>query len=149
MALSKTLCPCCSNLDYSECCQPLHQGQAVTSAEALMRSRFSAFALGNSEYLLNSWHPSTRPASLELDKNEQWLMLNILATGTDWVHFTATFREQAASKEFLVLEEKSQFVQENGHWLYVDGEHQVSTLKVGRNDDCPCASGKKFKKCCG
>ena len=59
-----TACPCQSGLDYAHCCQPLHQGRPAPSPEALMRSRFSAFALGNTDYISRSWHLSQRPTSL-------------------------------------------------------------------------------------
>lgn len=140
-------CPCGSGLAFSECCEPLHQGQSAASAEALMRSRFSAFAIRNTAYLSQSWHPSTRPASLELDANEQWLRLDILSRGKDWVEFQAIFRENTQSHDFFVLKEKSRFKYEQGHWFYLDGKHQIKPLKVGRNELCPCGSGKKYKDC--
>ena len=62
------------------------------------------------------------------------------------MHFRATHRD---GDGFAVLEERSRFVRENGHWFYLDGEHTVTPLKPGRNDPCPCGSGRKFKKCCG
>ncbi|MED5389741.1 MAG: YchJ family protein [Pseudomonadota bacterium] len=145
-----TLCPCQSGLDYAQCCQPLHQGQPAPSAEALMRSRFAAFARKDTDYLNRSWHLSQRPAMLTLDDDEQWLALDIIASGEDgdtgWVHFRATSKQAGA---LTVLEERSRFVRENGHWYYLDGTPSVSSLKPGRNDPCPCGSGKKFKKCCG
>ena len=61
-------CPCGSRRVYEECCEPFHLGAAAPTAEALMRSRYSAFALGLAPYLLRTWHPSTRPASLSLDE---------------------------------------------------------------------------------
>lgn len=112
-----------------------------------MRSRFSAFAMRNTAYLSQSWHPSTRPASLELDANEQWLRLDILSRGQDWVEFQAIFRENTQSHDFFVLKEKSRFKYEQGHWFYLDGKHQIKPLKVGRNELCPCGSGKKYKDC--
>lgn len=90
-----------------------------------MRSRYSAFALGNSEYLLHSWHSSTRPAELELDADTQWLRLTVEAStaggpfdreGT--VTFTAIGRERGQRFE---LHEHSRFVRENGAWVYLDG----------------------------
>ncbi|MDX1805178.1 MAG: YchJ family protein [Alcanivorax sp.] len=145
-----TACPCQSGRPYSSCCQPLHQGQSASSPEALMRSRYSAFALRLTDYLQESWHPQTRPASLTLDGDEQWLGLEIVSSTTDGdqgrVHFRATCRDNHG---FSVLEEQARFENINGHWCYRDGDHQVRPLKPGRNDPCPCGSGKKFKKCCG
>src|SRR6478672_12867613 len=71
-------CPCSSGLSYDECCGPIHRGEhAAPTAEQLMRSRFSAFALGDVPYLLASWHPSTRPSCLELDAELRWYRLDI------------------------------------------------------------------------
>lgn len=145
-----TLCPCQSGLDYHTCCQPLHLGQPASSPEALMRSRFSAFARHDSDYISRSWHPSQRPASLTLDNGEHWIALTVIASGADgdsgWVHFQATSQDAGG---LSVLEEKSRFVRENGHWYYLDGQPTVTALKPGRNDPCPCGSAKKFKKCHG
>ena len=90
-----------------------------------MRSRYSAFVLRNEPYLLASWHPSTRPASIPFDSNQKWLGLRIVeakSTGTDTaeVEFIARFRIGGASAERL--HERSRFVRENGRWLYVDGD---------------------------
>lgn len=147
--MTPALCPCQSGDSYSECCQPLHAGAPASSPEALMRSRFSAFALGNADYVKNSWHRSTRPANLSLDEGERWMGLTVIEATQNGdqgsVHFKAVSRD---SEGFSVLEETSRFVQENGYWFYVDGIPHVFPLKPGRNDPCPCGSGKKFKKCC-
>jgi SEC-C motif-containing protein len=142
-------CPCGSNIHYSDCCQPLHQGQAASSPEALMRSRFSAFALQLKAYLLASWHPDTRPEQLDLDPNTQWKRLEILSARSKnnrgEVHFKATFCERDG---WHLLEETSQFCFENNHWFYYTGDYQPQMLSPKRNDSCPCGSGKKYKKCC-
>ncbi|ERS11373.1 preprotein translocase SecA [Alcanivorax sp. PN-3] len=115
-----------------------------------MRSRYSAFVLNDAAYVKASWHPATRPAPLTLEDGDQWLGLTVLDShqeGEDgWVHFRATCRE---GDGFAVLEERSRFLREDGRWFYLDGEHDVRPLKPGRNDPCPCGSGKKHKKCCG
>ncbi|MEQ3725348.1 YchJ family protein [Alcanivorax sp.] len=150
MTPSTSSCPCQSGLKYSECCQPLHQGEPAASPQALMRSRFCAFALNNTAYLSSSWHHSQRPSALTLDPEEKWLALKILHSETDGdtgsVHFQATSKDRQGLN---VLEEHSRFVKENGHWFYLDGTPSSTPLKPGRNDPCPCGSGKKFKKCCG
>ena len=143
-------CPCGSGLDYAQCCRPLHHGEPAPSPEALMRSRYSAFVRDDADYVRASWHPDTRPAELTLEGGEQWLGLEIVDAKQDGdagqVHFRATHRD---GDGFAVLEEHSRFVRENGHWFYLDGEHTVRPFKPGRNDPCPCGSGRKFKKCCG
>lgn len=79
-----------------------------------MRSRFSAFVLGLSDYLLASWHPSTRPATLELDDTE-WRRLQIVDVSGDVVEFRASYRGG-------LLHERSRFARVDGRWLYVDGD---------------------------
>lgn len=119
-----------------------------------MRSRYSAFVLDLPDYLLVTWHPSTRPSSLGPDAATVWKRLEVLESGKEgsegsergWVHFRATFRE---GKRWSVLEESSRFVREAGRWFYLDGNPAVHRLKPGRNAPCPCGSGRKFKACCG
>lgn len=142
-------CPCGSHKLYSECCSLLHKGQAAASAEALMRSRFSAFSLQLSDYLLSSWHSTTRPEQIELDAATQWKRLEIINAANDGqqgsVHFKAYYQEK---NEWHLLEETSKFLFENGHWFYHSGNYQPQVLTPSRNDSCPCGSGKKYKKCC-
>jgi SEC-C motif-containing protein len=142
-------CTCQSGADYEHCCAPYHRGEPAPTPEALMRARYSAYALGDAAYVQQSWHADTRPATLDLPPGERWLGLDVLDSGADddagWVHFRATCRDDVG---FAVLEEHSRFVREAGRWFYLDGEHAVAPLKPGRNDACPCGSGRKFKKCC-
>ena len=153
-------CPCGSSQLFARCCQPFLLGeQAAPSAEALMRSRYTAFSLGESAYLLETWHPSTRPAKLDLRDQESfvWLGLEILGTVEGQagdrqgeVEFVARF--SAAGVEHR-LHERSAFRCEAGQWLYLDGRinpghSTVQREKVGRNEPCPCGSGRKYKKCC-
>ena len=121
-----TRCPCLSGLTYDACCGPLHAGtSSAQTAEQLMRSRYSAFAVGDTDYLSATWHPSTRPASLELDPDRRWYRLDILRTDRGGpfdtegvVEFRAYHRSAAAKGS---QHEVSTFVREDGHWLYVDG----------------------------
>ncbi len=89
-----------------------------------MRSRFSAFAVGNAAYLLCSWHPDTRPATLELDPATQWRRLDVVRTvrggplDTEGVvEFRAYYRQDGAAE---VLQETSRFVRQDGRWVYLD-----------------------------
>ena len=120
-----SVCPCCSGKAYAECCGPLHSGEGrATSAEQLMRSRFSAFAVGDAAYLLRSWHSSTRPVRLRLDGDTRWTRLEILGRtdGTAFhsqgtVEFRAHYTESGRPGS---MQENSSFVRdENGHWVYV------------------------------
>ncbi|MCZ2823179.1 MULTISPECIES: YchJ family protein [unclassified Modestobacter] len=119
-------CPCGTPLPYDECCGRLH-AEAATAAtpEQLMRSRYSAFAVGDAGYLLSTWHSSTRPDSLDLDPGVRWTGLEVLAAsggallapeGT--VEFRAHHRTGGVSG---VQHELSRFARENGQWRYVDG----------------------------
>ena len=154
-------CPCGSGRGYTQCCQPVIQGrQPATTAEALMRSRFSAFHQGEADYLISSLHPDFRQglsADAMIDPATRWLKLEILDTEqgntadtTGKVHFVATFQETDSAKgQFGTLEENSNFEQIDGRWYYRDGKVSVKTFKAERNVPCPCGSGKKFKRCCG
>ncbi|KAA9153163.1 YchJ family protein [Amycolatopsis acidicola] len=125
MARKNTPCPCGLGKPYGSCCGRLHRGEAVAATpEELMRSRYSAFAVGDAGYLRESWHPSTRPATIDLDSRPaEWTRLEILSTSggsafhTDGtVEFRAHYR---ADGEEHVHAEHSTFTRENGRWFYV------------------------------
>jgi|SRR5690554_238210 len=150
-------CFCGSGSPASQCCQRYHKGELAPTAEALMRSRYAAYAEQRLDYLRDTWHADTRPAQLDKDTDTHWRRLQILqsdlegGSGSDraTVHFRATFYlVTQGGKQWGVLEEVSQFVREAGRWLYHSGEVSHHSLKPGRNDLCPCGSGKKLKKCC-
>lgn len=139
-------CPCCSGLEYAQCCGPVHNAQNAQNPQQLMRSRFAAYALKKWDYLLATWHSSTRPAQLSDDDACTWLKLVIHHSDASSVEFSAYFKEGSV---YGVLHEASEFAEENGQWTYLQGKCSVKTFKPERNDECPCGSGKKFKKCCG
>jgi len=122
---ARRACPCCSGKPYADCCGPLHVGAGrAATAEQLMRSRFSAFAVGDAAYLLRSWHSTTRPARLSLDDGTNWTRLEILGAtdggpfhseGT--VRFRAHYQEADGAPQFM--EENSSFAREDGAWVYV------------------------------
>ncbi|WP_425955428.1 YchJ family protein [Xylanimonas sp. McL0601] len=122
-------CPCLSGLTFGECCAPIHRGERVAAtAEVLMRSRYSAFAVGDAGWLRASWHTSTRPPSLNLDDDVVWRRLDILATRAGGpfddageVEFAASWRNPATGERGS-LHERSRFVREQGRWFYVDGD---------------------------
>ncbi|WP_341919819.1 YchJ family protein [Hydrocarboniphaga effusa] len=120
-------CPCDEQRLYARCCEPLHLGAAAPTAEALMRSRYSAYALRLEPYLLASWHASTRPASLDLAAETpppKWLGLKVLRHeshgDTAIVEFVAKFKLGGGSAQRL--HEVSRFVREDARWFYVDGD---------------------------
>jgi SEC-C motif-containing protein len=156
-------CPCCSGKEYGECCGPYISGEKhAPTPEALMRSRYSAFALEEVDYVLGTHDPATRS---EVDPEEvqawseqsEWTGLNILKT-------TGSEEDEKGEVEFVAHyflknkeqrhHERAQFTKKDGRWFFTDGEFVNTTFqrqnpKVGRNDPCPCGSGKKYKKCCG
>ncbi|MCU1406290.1 MAG: zinc-binding protein [Glaciihabitans sp.] len=119
-------CPCLSGETFGECCGPFHRGSALApTAERLMRSRYSAFVVGDADYLLATWDPRTRPAQLDLDRHTRWFGLDIVgrtgggmldSTGT--VDFIAHFRSDG---EVGAQRENSRFVRDGTRWLYLDG----------------------------
>lgn len=116
------LCPCGSGSMLAACCGQWHAGEAAPSAEALMRSRYSAYVLELEDYLLATWHPDTRPQALNLaeDVAIKWLGLKVLFAkeiGDEaTVHFVARYKMRGRA---AFIDEKSHFMRENGRWLYV------------------------------
>lgn len=145
-------CPCGSSHSYQACCQPLHDDDLpASSAEQLMRSRYSAFFLGKVKYLIDTLHPDSRQLDdakmLEQSiKETQWLGLRIIAHKTLSQTATVEFVGFYQDKPIGQLHERSRFVKHNDQWFYVDGEI-LSTIKLARNEQCFCGSGRKFKKC--
>jgi SEC-C motif-containing protein len=133
--------------------------------EAVMRARYSAFVINKPEFLHQSLHPDHRhdhdiEATRRWAKNSQWLSLKVVKTegglsdedNEGEVEFIATYKEKGVVRTH---HEVSRFSKQDGHWYFVDGRMVAPRTevrkqpKVGRNDPCPCGSGKKYKKCCG
>jgi SEC-C motif-containing protein len=151
-------CPCNSGRSYSACCKPAISGnKCAVTAEALMRSRYTAYVVKDVNYLLRTWHSSERPATIVSAKIPDWYGLHIVRTeagNESDTHGVVEFKAKAAFKKKLWnFHEVSRFVKENNQWFYIDGDVIKSppaiSSKVGRNAPCPCGSGKKYKKCCG
>ncbi|MFE0679021.1 YchJ family protein [Streptomyces sp. NPDC058867] len=118
-----SVCPCGLGGPYERCCGRYHSGAgAAPTAEALMRSRYSAFVRGDAAYLLRTWHPRTRPARLELDPGMRWTGLVILGTEAGSAFHSAGVVEFRASYRGGSLHERSRFELVEGAWVYVDGE---------------------------
>ena len=156
-------CPCGSGLAYSECCEPYISGSKnAPTAEALMRSRYSAYVEHAIDYIVKTCADDEKD---RIDVNQtknwsersKWLGLKVLATekggaadteGT--VEFEALYEIDGLSE---VHHEKAKFKKQNGRWIYTEGDVKPKTVirttpKVGRNEPCPCGSGKKYKLCC-
>ena len=122
-------CPCRKKREtktYAECCEPYHKGQKpAPTAEALMRSRYTAFALKDAAYLTVTWHRSTRPSRIDFTPDQEWSLLRIVAA--DEIEDTATVEFVARSRiggRIHELHEVSRFIREQGRWFYVDGVSQ-------------------------
>ncbi|GGW57878.1 YchJ family metal-binding protein [Streptomyces caelestis] len=121
--MSTRSCPCGLPQAYEACCGRYHSGTAATpTAEALMRSRYSAFVKGDAGYLLRTWHPRTRPGTLELDPRTRWAGLEILDTSDGSAFHSGGTVEFRASYRGGSLHERSRFERVDGAWVYVDGE---------------------------
>jgi SEC-C motif-containing protein len=124
VSLTRNLCPCDSSRPYAECCEPWHGGAPAPDALSLMRSRYSAYVLCNEQYLLATWHTTTRPHSIPFDARQKWLGLSIVDTrvtgdATAEVEFIA--RSRVSNAPAVRLHERSRFVREAGRWFYIDG----------------------------
>ncbi|HEX7775358.1 MAG TPA: YchJ family protein [Parvibaculum sp.] len=155
-------CPCASGKSFAECCEPYLTGKALPpTAEALMRSRYSAFATHNIPYLEETLKPGTRgdfdaKSAGEWARSSEWTGLQIrhveaggAGDTTGEVEFVALFRQEGQDR---VHHETGKFEKEGGRWFYVDGVMGTkprTVVKIGRNDPCSCGSGKKYKKCHG
>ena len=158
-------CPCKSGKTYGECCAGVIDGTVkAPTAEALMRARYSSYVTGDVSFLKTS---TVKAGQDEFDERAAkawsraatWHGLEIISTekgtendDTGVVEFRATY---TANREFCNHHEVATFERENGEWKFVDGNlvGEKPTVreepKIGRNDPCPCGSGKKYKKCCG
>ncbi|WP_153913176.1 YchJ family protein [Shewanella sp. TC10] len=149
-------CPCDKPSNYIDCCQPYHLGhKSAENVESLMRSRYSAFALHEFQYLLDTHHPDyinglTLQVLAKGANETQWLGLDVVQSrqdpsiGTGTVTFKAWYLNEG---HIDAIYECSQFKCIDGNWYYTEGEQQQAQLPK-RNDKCICHSGKKFKACC-
>ena len=155
------LCPCGSGKKYGECCEPIikNTSKALT-AESLMRARYTAYVVHEIDFIINSCEEGEgiadidKKATEDWSRNSTWNGLKILRTekGQEGVvEFTADY---TLKQMHDVHHEVAAFKKINGEWKYVAGNIITTTVKregekIGRNDPCPCGSGKKYKKCCG
>jgi SEC-C motif-containing protein len=162
---STSACACGSGQDFATCCGPLLDGgRLARTAEELMRSRYVAYTRHDVQYVIRTTLPDQQK-KLDLESIRQWaeeskwLGLEIVGTskggeaddqGT--VEFVARFEVGGQSHEHHEL---ARFTKVQGRWYFDNkrsreaGDPIVAGPKVGRNDPCPCGSGKKHKKCCG
>ncbi|OAN59537.1 YchJ family protein [Magnetospirillum moscoviense] len=158
-----TTCPCGLPKAFDECCGPIIQGRPAATPEALMRARYTAFVCRDMDFLERTLAPEKQA---EFDKAEvaasseglTGLGLEVRAAyggaeneDSGGVEYVARFKVRG---QVHAHHELASFRREGGQWLYADGQMNpksspVQAAKVGRNDPCPCGSGKKYKKCCG
>ena len=163
MTENNQTCPCGSGAPFSTCCEPIINGTRESeTAEELMRARYSAFVTHAIDFIVASTHSHSRkdidlPFIREWSETSTWRGLEILDTkhvndNKTFVSFEAHFTQQGEDHRHR---EKSLFEREHGQWRFVSGEDLKNpTVRYempipGRNDPCPCGSGKKFKKCHG
>lgn len=151
--MTELACPCRSGEQYQHCCQALHDGLPAQTAEALMRSRYSAFVLGKIDYLLDTLAPELRQKT---DREQlqatiaqtQWLGLQVLGSKLERdaasVEFVAWYQDTPLGQ----LHERSRFYKLDQRWLYLDGVI-LKPIKPERNSPCFCGSGEKYKRCHG
>ena len=153
-------CLCGSGIDYQQCCEPFHSGEKFPStAEALMRSRYTAYVLRNAAYLQETWDTTRRPEAIDFSReNIDWLRLEIIeikkGTIKDSKGVVAFKAFYAQDNQEHVMNEISRFTKINGRWFYLDGVIKSMGIvglqtNQGKNALCSCGSGKKFKRCCG
>jgi SEC-C motif domain protein len=163
--MADQLCPCGSGKSYEECCEKLHSGQErAASAELLMRARYSAFEKNEIDFIEKTHKPGTtdfdREEAQKWATQSTWLGLDVVKTlkGSESdqegiVEFKAHYSNEEGNK--FQHHEIAKFEKIDGHWFYSDGDVvglgplKRTTPKIGRNEPCPCGSGKKYKKCCG
>ena len=121
-------CPCGRALPYAECCGLYvddFAGRPAPDAQALMRSRYSAFVLERGDYLLATWHASKRPSKISFDPGVKWLGLEVRdfkVIDADHAEVEFVARQRDRSGRAVRLHERSRFVREDGRWYYVDGD---------------------------
>ncbi len=154
------VCPCCSGLPFDACCRPILEGKPAPTAEAQVRSRYTAFAVKSLDHVENTHAPEiradfNRAEAERLAEECEWENLRIHQAveegDTAEIEFVINVRRNGG---LIIKAGRSRFRREAGQWLFVSTkpaphlEHAQST-KINRNDPCPCGSGKKHKKCHG
>jgi len=163
--LAEGECPCCSGKQFDACCGPLLAGEPAPTAEALMRSRYTAYTKADIDYIMRTMAPDASTNDFvpeearEIASNTIWgglRMLNVKDGGPEdesgEVEYVARYKHDGRQ---LYHHERTTFGRNSdGHWWVLGGVTNPrgdprKVMKIGRNDPCPCGSGKKFKKCCG
>lgn len=153
-------CPCGSGLRFDACCGPIIAGAPAATAEALMRSRYCAYVVGALNHVADTHAPEVRddfnrPEAERLARHCTFEGIEIRKATENGNHaqvdFVLRFKRDGND---MIQVELADFRKVDGRWLYAGGKlspqvTQRNVSRVGRNDPCPCGSGKKAKKCCG
>lgn len=136
-------CMCYSGRKYKKCCRPYHAGRDVPDVVSLVRARFSAYILGDTDFILNTTHPEGtsymadekrwRARVNAFSLSNQFWNLEIVDSGEDWVHFTSLMRSMGS--DYFTAEEKSIFKQKDGKWLYFDSVEVPDEESAVKFDD--------------
>ena len=159
------ICPCGSDLEYSICCEPVIRGEKnAETAEQLIKARYSAYVKAETDFLFESIHPEKREGHDDVEtrkwaEKSVWHGLEIIQCeggGKDdergEIEFVANYSQSGKRAKH---HEHATFVKSDGKWYFEDGVGVAPAqvvregVKIGRNEPCPCNSGKKYKKCCG
>lgn len=158
-------CPCGKGESIETCCGPYIDGtKRAETAEALMRSRYTAFATGNVDYIIQTHDPERRgdideTSTADWSKNSEWLGFELVSAeaggendNAGVIEFVARYKVKGVT---INHRERAVFRKHGDRWVFVDGQIKNSPPvrnnepRVGRNEPCPCGSGKKYKRCHG
>jgi SEC-C motif-containing protein len=160
----ENLCPCGSGMPYTVCCEPvIAERRQVKTAEALLRARYTAYVMRTIDFIFKNIDPLKYPktktsveATRELSEGSTWNGLKIInaqkgSAGDDEgiIEFESYYRRNGID---YIQHEIAVFGKLDGKWIYRDGTIRIMPAKKkkhGRNEPCPCGSGKKYKNCCG
>jgi SEC-C motif-containing protein len=157
-------CPCGSKLSFDQCCEPfLLEQRKPETATQLMRSRYTAYAMGTVEFLYKTSSPKVQK-EFDADNSRKWAesakwtgieIIDEIGGKSDDLNGSVEFiAHYTVNKTEFNHHEQADFSKVNGEWVFMDGKifgpepERRDDPKIGRNDPCPCGSGKKFKKCC-
>jgi SEC-C motif-containing protein len=162
--MSQDACPCSSGKIYRECCEPFHLGHAKPQTAAqLMRARYAAYAMSTVDYLYETSGPRVQKdfdaaSTKNWSQSALWTGLEIIkehkGAADDTVGVVEFIAHYTVKEKSFDHHEIATFEKHNGNWFFVDGRIlgtdpvRRDAPKIGRNDACPCGSGKKYKKCC-
>lgn len=153
--MKPTNCPCLSKNAFKNCCEPyLTNTKSPLHADSLMRSRYTAYTLKNIEYLVKTQvkddNPNLFTEITAFASQAKFIHLDLISHQIlDQTHEKVEFKARyIMDDQVYLMHETSNFIKQDNQWRYVNGDVQFSQKKLSRNENCPCLSGKKYKRCC-